>query len=142
MSASKYFFLFLLVLFGSCKGLSDRKIVGRYFLVAVDYENSQTCLSYEIGNDESFAGVVGPMIFAVGYDNRFIILKQHPVKLIPHSTVDETITNYYIVAIPSKYTDIPNDKNVYGPFDERQFFAKRKEFGVSDLIKFTISIDE
>jgi hypothetical protein len=137
----KYFFVFGLLVFGSCKGLSDQRIIGRYHLVAVDYDKAQTTLSYEVHNGESFLGVVGPMVFAVGYDNRFIILKEHPDKALFDSP-DTNVTNYYIVAVPTVYTDLPNEKNVYGPFDEYQFLVKRKELGVSDSIKFTISIDE
>jgi len=136
-----FYFGLTFLMFAGCRGLSDQRVTERYFLVAMDYENSQTSLSYDVdNNDESFVQVIAPMVYAVGCDRRFIILKQHPVR-IRYGSPNMSLTYYYILTQQPQPSKIVDDKNLHGPFDERQFLSQRKQLGVPDSVDFTISIN-
>lgn len=73
-------------------------------------------------------------VFCYGYDDDFIIAKQHPWSYSREgstatSSLNESVTNRYIV---EKATE-----NVYGPYDGADFEAKREELGVSVDLQFS-----
>src|SRR6266404_4995875 len=67
----------------------------RYVLLEIDSE-SQMSLSFDL-QDGTSLGLVGPTVYAVGADEKFIVLKQHPAKDPFGSTFDRGVTNYFIV---------------------------------------------
>jgi hypothetical protein len=80
-----------------CIGLSHRQVIGSYFLVSMNGDKDQTSLSIAVGtNKESFVGVIDDMVYAVGFNERYIIAKQHPVQSAT-GEADFGISNYYIV---------------------------------------------
>src|SRR5690349_447198 len=77
----------------SCFGLFDFGIEwrsGPYALTWVDLPN-QVMLSYDMGKG-GWATIVEPCVFAVGSNQQYIVVKQHP-----HG--DKTVTNYFIIAV-------------------------------------------
>jgi len=67
---------------------------GNYVLTAVD---TRTQMSLGIDQENGTAiGVVGPTIYSIGADDRYIVVKQHP-STNPAGTIDRSITNYYAV---------------------------------------------
>ena len=79
-----------------------------------------------------------PTVFAAGYNNDYIIAKQHPLIEARHDSIDKSITNYYIV--PRK-EEINNWTEYYGliigPLTESEFNQKRKELGIADNVTFS-----
>ena len=132
----------LCIAFSSCEGLSHKEIVGKYFLVSMDGDKYQTSLSQEVGGDEQFfAGIIDDMVYSVGFDNRYIIAKQHPRSSLLKGKPDLKVTYYYIVDMIQKAGAVAGDVKIYGPYDEGEFYKKRKELGISDSVEFSINMD-
>jgi hypothetical protein len=129
----KIAYAFLLSVFIGCKGVSDEQVVGRYYLVAMDYVKEETSLSYKL-EDGNYVGVVDKTIFAVGFNDNYIIAKQHPSN-------NRAITNYYIVPIYKENTLSP-EKGLIGALTLEQFNEKRKEFNIPDEVTFTKEIED
>ena len=121
-----------------CKGLSSKKITDNYFLIAMDYEKEKTNLSYKISSGD-YIGVITSTVFAVGYNEDFIIAKQHPRKF--PNPPDKSITNYFIIPIKDKVRQSPDDNKI-GPLTESEFKEKRKELGIPDEVTFSIVLKD
>jgi len=129
----KYTWIVLLVLLLSCGSIDKEHIIGNYYLTAVDYVDEGKDLSYNLGSG-NFVGVVGPTVFAVGYNEEYIIAKQHPREF--PSLHDKSTINYFIVPINNKVHQSP-DENKIGPLTELEFIEKRKELGIPEDLTFT-----
>jgi hypothetical protein len=120
------------------------KVVGRYNLATIDVDEEMS-LTY---GDQI---VVPPTVFAVGHNDKYIIVKQHPyndifynqLHKLPDTGKEEenrNITNFYIVKINDQYTNRP-DSGVFGPLTFDEYTIKKKELHISDGITFTKVID-
>ena len=101
-----------------CGFVHDEGIIGAYRLIAVDMDE-QMGICYDL-SDGSAAGRINETVFAYGFNNRYIVAKQHP-------NDDRSITYYYYLDMTkdSKYAD-PSD-SVTGPLNEGDFaLASRK----------------
>ena len=120
-------------MFISCQDfVENRKISGNYYLISVDILTDR-CICYK-DDDGGFRGITNNCIVAVGYDDNFIIAKQHPVTA--SYEINSSITNYYIIPLNKPVIKYYEEKNVIGPLSEKDFELKKKELGVSDSIKF------
>ncbi|HET9058268.1 MAG TPA: hypothetical protein VFN30_15595 [Chitinophagaceae bacterium] len=116
-----------------CNGfVREELVVGRYYLVAVDVPQDLD-LSYKL-EDGSYIGVVRETVFAVGFNDKYIIVKQHPFN-------NRAITNYYIVPI-YKENILSPEKGVSRALTLEQFNEKRKELRIPDEVAFTKEIEE
>ena len=124
------FLAFFLITFFSmicCNPIFYKKhLTGIFYLIACDGEEEMSIQGNLV--------VVNATVFAVGYDNDFIIAKQHPREFT--KPIDKSITNYYIISI-NDYCD-----EAIGPLTLEQFNKKRKALNVSDSIKFTIEFEK
>ncbi len=77
------------------------------------------CVAYDLG-DGTEIGRISETVFAVGWDERYIVAKQHPKN-------DRSVTNFYylVVAYDSPYAD--PDVSVRGPFTSEEFARKQAE---------------
>jgi hypothetical protein len=123
------FSIFLLI---SCDGLKSEHITERYYLVAVD-SNEDMTLSYSVDSDNSTISVVRKTVFSVGYNDKYIIVKQHPFN-------NKKIINYFIVPIYKSLNYSP-EEGVIGPLNLKLFEEKRKNLNISNII-FTKEIDD
>ena len=133
-------FLLILLIFTGCGGLAIKeKIIDSYYLVAVDIDEDCS-LSYQEPTDEDNHGIViGATVFAVGYNDKYMLVKQHP-RTFP-SPPDKKITNYYILPL-KKGMDWRSKNGLIGPLTITQFDEKRKELYISDGVKFTKEIED
>ena len=118
--------LFIYTITG-CGGIGlalDKTIIGRFHLIAVDVKEDVS-LSYEL-DDGNFIGVVNQTVFAVGHNDKYIIVKQHPQQL------GKSITNYYVVPVFVK-NQYWIEKEVVGPLTKEQFERKKKELNIENL---------
>jgi len=116
--------LFLCLFLYGCWGVAyNEELNGQYYLSATD-TREQMYLSYE---DEKYGGlgVISETVYAVGQNDAYIIAKQHP-------NSDKTITNYFIVPITNKISNIP-EKNIFGPLTFEEFINKKKELKIENL---------
>ena len=75
--------------------------------------------------------VISETVFAVGWDEHFIIAKQH--RFLGGEILRDT-TNYYLLRV--------GDGSVWGPLVESEFEQKRKSLGVSDGLAFSLVFDD
>jgi hypothetical protein len=107
----------------------------KYCLVAVDGIGEMN-LSFE--DDDYFSGLVGPTVYAIGANERYLVLKQHPAKA-PSGAFDRSITNFYIVERTASSNLEDRQKGVRGPFTQEAF---EKLAASLSLPKFTKSFPE
>lgn len=82
---------------------------GSFRLIAVDVKSQMSLI-----HEGSPVSLVGPTIFAVGADEKHIVLKQHPVLDSNGTKFDRATTSYFIVG---------RDKGVRGPLTKEEFEA-------------------
>ncbi len=99
---------------------------GPYALIWID-DPANVTLSYTLGDGGS-VGRIESQVFAVGWDNRYLVAKQHP-------NGNKSSTNYFFIeaARDSKYAEPP--KVVSGPFTEAEFAQKTKELNLPPFTK-------
>ena len=116
--------LFCLLITG-CGFVHDEHIIGSYRLIAVD-TGSQSSISYDLGNGSS-VGRINKTVFAYGFDQRYIVAKQHP-------DGRKSITNYFYLNMKkdSKYAE--PSASVTGPLTQKEFEAQALKL---KLPKFT-----
>ncbi len=129
-SLFKYFILFSFI---NCNNLQNEQISLRYYLVSVDSKENMS-LGYSINDDNSsFVDVVGETVFSVGFDDKYIIVKQHPYN-------NRNVTNYFIVPIYKSFNYSP-DTGVIGALTYEKFMMARKELKISNDLNFTREIE-
>jgi hypothetical protein len=90
---------------------------GDYELVAIDTKG-QMMLAVDLHNGGSI-GIVGPTVFALGADDHYIVVKQHPAK-DSFGNFDQTVTHYFIVTRISGTAE-EKEKVVRGPLSKDEF---------------------
>jgi len=133
----KIWIIFLLVTFSlfSCSDFAIKKsIVGNYFLIATDTEDDLGLCYHEPSDDQNYGTIIDATIFAIGFNDKFIIVKQHP-RNFPNPP-NENITNYYILPI-QKGMDWKSKNGLIGPITLEQFNTKKRELNIPEEVKFT-----
>jgi hypothetical protein len=114
-----------------CQGLDIKQhVTGHYFLVAADADYQLGLTFQDYPDDQTYGVVIGYTVFAVGYNEKYIIAKQHFENI-------KSILNYYILPIKSEYKDFGNT-GLIGPMTREQFEQKSKELNLQN-VKFTIN---
>ena len=88
---------------------------GSYVLIAADTE-TQMDLCFEM-SDQTFS-LIGPTVYAVGADARYVVAKQHPTTDGRH--FDPAVTNYYVIERPAAPAH-RRDLHVIGPLSNAEF---------------------
>ena len=126
---------FIAVLLIGCSGLATEHVIDNYYLTKMDYSDIELDLSYKLKSWGDFLGVVEPVVFAIGYNNDFIIVKQHP-RNFTETIINKNSPNYYIIPFKYKIHD-SLDENKFGPLTFEEFLIKRKELKISDTWIFS-----
>jgi hypothetical protein len=116
--------LVLANIFFSCNGVNKNQIIGRYFLVSFDTNESMS-IGFEVDTDGNTVGVIEETVYSVGNSDKYIIAKQYPNR-------NKSIVNYFIIPIYKEFTYSP-EKGLIGPLSLNQFEVKRKELKISNL---------
>lgn len=137
ISDFSYLILILSAVFTSCIGnvVYEQKLSGNYELSANDHMSGMSIY----GTDDGYQiGVINATVFSVGFNEDFIIVKQHPYE---NDLINKTITNYYIICIEEKMnvSSIEHELIIY---DKEGFLEKRQELGIPDSLKFTIVFND
>jgi hypothetical protein len=124
----------LLAFIIACGGIGfayQKKLSGKYCLQATDtLEQMHLCVLMPNGDCEG--DLVPQTVYAVGWDEQFIIAKQHPSAF--GRPIDRTVTYFYIVRV--------SDGKVSDRLDERSFNVERSKLGVPRELSFTLVLDE
>ncbi len=125
----------LLTCLQACRGpIIDDRISGKYRILAIDtYE--QAALEYE-STPGTYKEIIAEGVCAVGYNNKYIIVQQHPVV---QNKVDRSVTNYFIVTIQLS----PGKDEPFlpvAPLSFKDFETQKHRLGIDDL-KFTRTYD-
>lgn len=128
-----FLLLFTLILtgcFGYWDSASDR-ITGKYIVLCVDDIGSR-CITEEIEmNSSSSSEVIPAYVFAVGHNDDFIIVKQHPTGGVDSGfDIDNTITNFYIIDLNGK---VLKNGEKFGPLNQVQFDSLRKKLKIEKI---------
>lgn len=112
--------------------LRDEKLIGPYRLANIDVEE-QMAVYYDLGDGTSI-GRIHQTVFAVGWNEKYIVAKQHPDN-------NRAITNFYFLEIAkdSKYAD-PSD-SVTGPLTESEFIRKQTELKLPPFTRTIKSLE-
>lgn len=123
----------MIFLLAGCHGfVINKRVVGSYHLIATDVEEDMA-LCYDDGGS-GYSIIISQTVFAVGYSDNYIIVKQHPSESVLH--INRADTDYYIVPIyPQDKYDIK--KEIFGPFTLNQFEQKKKDLGLGS-VEFTL----
>ncbi len=119
---------FIAFLFQGCIfSAYDKKLNKGYYLEAVDV-NEEMSLCFK---DNTGVGLtlIPETVFAVGQDDNFIIVKQHPRR-------NKKITSYYVIPLTNKISD-EVEHNKIGPLTYKEFEQRMAAYGFEGL-RFTI----
>ena len=119
-------------LLAGCGGIGfayEKRLSGKYGLVAADVLEQMVVA--EMLPNGSAIGVIPATVFAVGWNEQFIIAKQHPSD--SNHRVDKTVTQFYVLRI--------SDGSLTGPLAEPAFSAERTKLGVPEGLSFTLVFD-
>ena len=131
-------FLFALLLLAvtfapGCIGgavFAKERLVGRFAMWAVDGLSDNSVVE-ESEDGRAARVLIPPTVFAVGFDDRFIIAKRHP-KSGHH--IDRSTTEFFVVAV--------SEGQVHGPVDQAEFAALRARLGVPASLGFSRVIEQ
>jgi hypothetical protein len=127
----KFHLLLIAFLISGCLfDSSSDTITGDYKTIWIDIPQTRT-----ISKGEE---IVPAYVSEIGHNSRYIIAKQHPIKLGSIVTVQTDTTNYYIVEVTKNSFQ---DKPVYGPLNQREFDSLRRKLNITD-IKFDMHYPE
>lgn len=127
------FYITIILLLKSCVfgiGKVEREITDDYWLFA-NGDISEMSIWYFL-EDNSSNIIVEETVFAVGYDDNYIIAKSHPKSL--DNLVNKNITYFYIIEIRKPEKSVAITLN--------QFENKRKQLSIPSSLDFTIVYDE
>ena len=122
-------FLSSIFLFGCQSAVLIDHLIGYYYLTAPDDDTQCSLTFHEPSDGGTYSGIVNQTVFSVGFNGKYIIVKQHPDD-------NRKIINYFIVPIQDHLTR-ENINTVFGPLNYDRFIAKRHELMIPDSLQFT-----
>jgi hypothetical protein len=132
---NRLFILLIGIVFVGCEFAHEEKVVGKYYLVASDVVEDMNLGFQE--HRSGYGTLVKATVFAVGFNDEFIIVKQHP-SIFPYPP-DNTITNYFIVPISSRMNPY---EDIIGPLTKTEFETKKDELGIDKDLPFSIVLED
>jgi hypothetical protein len=111
-----YSYFALASLFSGCGFVHDDHLIGPYRLIAVDIDE-QMSVSYSLPGGSAI-GRIEETVFSVGWDEHFIVAKQHPNN-------NRRITNFYYLDIAKDGAYADPSASVTGPLTEAEFIKRQ-----------------
>jgi hypothetical protein len=122
----------LLGLLALVVGCDTRWRSDNYRLIAVDSPGQMM-----LTRDGTDSAVVGPTVFSIGSNEKYIVVAQHPGKGV--ADFDRSITNYFIVERTRSSSLTESQNGVRGPLSREEF---DKLSATLSLPKFTKTFDD
>jgi hypothetical protein len=110
--------------------------VGPYRLVATDIDDDMAICWSTPGGGCLVDGLPGPTVFAVGFDDKYLVAAVHPSDFDapPNRSI---IHYYYVIRSPEEIKNFPSN-GIRGPFNEVDFFVEK---GRLHLPEFTMTFE-
>jgi hypothetical protein len=105
---------------------------GPYELLWIDV-SYQTSLNFDLGRNGSSIGLVDWTVFAVGSNDRYIVVKQHPQG-------NKAVTSYFIVD-KSEVRPMDPTRAVLGPLTQAEFSVKARSLNLPQFTKVLSSLE-
>lgn len=105
---------------------------GPYRLGWIDEPNAVT-LSFA-GDSDHLSGRIDSVVFAVGWDGRYLVAKQHP-------DGKKDITNYFVIDSANDSAAADPAKVVIGPLNEENFQNMSKNLGLPRFSKTLATLE-
>ena len=119
-------------------------------MIAVDTKDDMdVCYHRQNDDDAPYTGITGASVYAVGYDDDFILVKAYRAFILVKAyralkdsmgislqRYNKNTTEYYIIPVNNAQEAWEAQENKFGAFSKKDFEVKRKELGVSDDITF------
>ena len=122
MSRRHTVFAFVLMLTACSKWSLDTQWKnGKFRLIAIDAKSQMSLI-----HEDSPVSLVGPTVFAVGADEKHIVVKQHPSVDDAGTKFDRSTTRYFVVG---------RDKRVRGPLKKAEFDALNTSLSLPPFTK-------
>ncbi|RYY45746.1 MAG: hypothetical protein EOO06_15900 [Chitinophagaceae bacterium] len=138
MSTKFIISLISLSVFSSCyfgAGLVEQRLVGNIHLVAMN-SLEEAELICEEGSSSVYHVLVRPAVFAIGYNETFIIAKSHPIAL---GKIDRTRTAYHIIEVDKISCEV--DQTI-PKLTFEEFRSKCDKLDVPEDLAFTIDLEK
>jgi len=138
MKRLKFFLIVSFLCYQGCffgTGLIEQSLDNDFYLFA-NNSFDETSIIYNTGKYSSSI-IVEESVFAVGFNDDFIIAKRHPKDSI--NQILEEIIYYYIIEINNISKNNPK-KSI--PLSEEQYKSKRRELKIPNNLDFKIVIKE
>nr|WP_122120486.1 DUF3997 domain-containing protein [Alistipes megaguti] len=139
-TVSSFLILLLPLIMQSCGFVYERHLTGNYYLIAVDTKEDMDVCYHQPEDDAPYTGITGASVYAVGYDDDFILVKAYRALKdsmgVSLPRYDRHTTEYYIIPVNNAQEAWEAQENKFGAFDEEAFEVRRKELGVPDDITF------
>lgn len=104
----------------------DELLTGNYRLIAVDVsEQMSVCYSLNKGGA---VGRINETVYSVGWDNRYIVAKQHPKN-------DRTKTNFFYLEMAKDSMYAEPSTSVKGPLTAQEFTSKQSELKLPNFTR-------
>ncbi len=110
--------------FVGCGFVHDEEIVGPYRLIAVDTD-SQMNVSYDSG-DGSAIGRIPETVFSIGYNQKYIVAKQHPNN-------NRAVTNFFYLDTSKDCVYANPEDSVVGPLTDHEFSVVSVKLGLPEF---------
>ncbi|MBI3139262.1 MAG: DUF3997 domain-containing protein [Sphingobacteriales bacterium] len=121
--------------FSNCNDNSDPdRITGKYKILRMQHDSARTIsLVKEFGKNSAGSGEeIPPNVVAVGHNEDFIVVQQHPTTGYEGGyKPDTTITKYYIIDMKNKFRKYL-EMNI-GPLTKIQFDSLRALFKIENI---------
>lgn len=121
-----------------CIGMAYDKQISASYSLQANHSRNEMSLVYTDTNGYQW-GVVNQTVFAIGFNNNFIIAKQHPRGNT--KTPGISLTNFYVIPL-NNATGNYEGKNILGPLTETEYDVKREELHVPKSLVFSIYFDD
>ena len=113
----------LALLLTSCGLVEKHHLVGSYYLVAEDVPQQMKVIFNLKPGDRQSHPRIPETVYAVGWDNNYIVAKQHPNN-------NRKISNFYYLDIRKDYELASPGTAVVGPLTEAEFRKKNADLGL------------
>ncbi|WP_293050947.1 DUF3997 domain-containing protein [Paludibacter sp.] len=122
-------FCSLICIIYSCDFAIKKHVVDHYYLIAADVVDDLE-LNYREEEVNNSGTIIDAMVFAIGYNDKYMIVKQHP-RTFPNPP-DTAKTNYYILPL-RKGMNWRTRNGLMGPLTLQQFNDKCKELNIVNI---------
>ena len=125
----------VLVFCFGCGGIGfayEQELTGKFGLIACDTRTQMSLC--EILPSGSGIGIVDQTVFAVGWNDDFIIAKRHPSDGSDTNDIDRSVTEFYILTVATE--------KLLGPLDEAEFDKQRASLGLPEDLTFILVFED